>query len=77
MRLPSMSAPLPPKSDLPLWPPILATRAVGSRSALHAHHAMHLLLCFEGELRVRSPAAQSWTRAAGVLTGPDLLHVTR
>src|SRR5436190_14102943 len=60
--------------DAPLWPPLLATRGPGSESALHRHHAMHLILCLEGELRVRAAPARSWHRAAGVLTAPDVEH---
>src|SRR5216683_1833874 len=73
MRLPSLPA-LAPHVDLPLWPPILATRGKGSRSALHAHHAIHVLLAFEGEIRVRTRATARWTYASGVLSGPDVLH---
>ena len=73
MRFPSLlgSTPLP---EPPLWPPILATRGPGSLSALHAHHAIHLLVCLGGELRVRRRARAPWIRAAGVLTGPDVPH---
>jgi AraC-like DNA-binding protein len=74
MRLPSIPAPVLPQVELPLWPPILATRGKGSRSALHAHHGMHLLLAFEGEIRVRSRAMARWRCASGVLSGPDVLH---
>jgi len=74
MRLPSTRASAAASVDLPLWPPILATRGQGSFSALHAHHAMHLLLAFEGEVRVRARATARWTHAAGVLSGPDVLH---
>src|SRR5260370_4464499 len=74
MRLPSLPALGSPQVDLPLWPPILATRGKGSRSALHAHHAMHLALAFSGEIRVRTRATARWTCASGVLSGPDVLH---
>ncbi|APR83136.1 Transcriptional regulator, AraC family protein [Minicystis rosea] len=71
MRLPQM-----PLVDgpLPLWPPILAARAEGSRSAGHAHHAMHLVLAREGSLRVQRGADAPWDQAAGVLTAPDVPH---
>ena len=42
-----------------LWPPILAMRAPGSRSAAHSHHAMHILVCLVGELRVRGVGASA------------------
>src|SRR5260370_4755833 len=74
MRLPSLPALGSPQVDLPLWPPILATRGKGSRSALHAHHAMHLALAFSGEIRVRTRATARWTCASGVLSGPDVLQ---
>jgi hypothetical protein len=35
---------------------------------------MHLVVCLDGELRVRTRPAGSWSKAAGVLTGPDVLH---
>lgn len=52
----------------PLFPPILATRGPGGRSAKHAHHAMHLVLAIDGVLRVDG------ARAPGVLTMPDVPH---
>jgi hypothetical protein len=58
----------------PLWPPLLATRGPGALSAGHAHHAMHLLLAADGELRVRSDGETRWRRGAGVLTAPDVKH---
>jgi AraC-like DNA-binding protein len=50
------------------WPPVLAIWGPGGRSAPHAHHAMHVLLAREGELRVGR------RRAAGILTAPDVAH---
>lgn len=73
MRLPR----LPPSGsldELPLWPPLLAARGPGGESALHAHHAMHVVVAVEGLLAVRTGAAGVVRRAAGVLTGPDVLH---
>jgi len=58
---------------LPLWPPVLATRGPGVRSASHAHHALHLVVRLAGELRFRSGTTR-WIRAAGVVTGPDVKH---
>jgi AraC-like DNA-binding protein len=58
----------------PLWPPLLATRGPGALSAGHAHHAMHLVLAADGELRVRSDGETRWRRGAGVLTAPDVKH---
>jgi AraC-like DNA-binding protein len=74
MRLPSLP-PLPSElRALPLWPPLLAIRGPGARSALHAHHAMHFVIALSGELRVRSEARGPWTHAPGVLTAPDSSH---
>jgi len=70
-RLPDFSADSP---DLPLWPPLLATRGPGGLSTLHAHHAMHFALACRGELRVRAGRTGSWTSCAGVLTPADLPH---
>ena len=56
------------------WPPVLATRGPGSRSDLHAHHAMHFILGVEGDICVRTSENGRWSRAAGVLTAPDVLH---
>jgi AraC-like DNA-binding protein len=70
MRLPFVPGGLPVKA----WPPALAARGPGWRSALHAHHAMHLVLALEGELRVRGSPNGRWSRAAGLLTAPDSPH---
>lgn len=57
------------------WPPLLATAGPGSSSAMHAHHAMHLLVARTGTLRVRQGKASARARAwAGVLTSPDVPH---
>ena len=70
MRLPQLPAFRP--GELPLWPPLLATRGPGSKSGRHAHHAMHFALALGGSLRAR--AGGPWMEAAGVLTAPDLPH---
>jgi len=70
MRLPVVPGGIRAKA----WPPVLATRGPGSRSELHAHHAMHFILAVEGDIRVRTSHYGSWCRAAGVLTSPDSLH---
>lgn len=56
-----------------LWPPILATWGPGGASRQHAHHALHLVLCLEGSLRVSTPEGGEVT-AVGVLTAPDAAH---
>jgi AraC-like DNA-binding protein len=58
----------------PLWPPILATRGPGGHSGQHAHHALHILACLTGELRVRAGERGRWQRAPGLVTGPDVPH---
>jgi AraC-like DNA-binding protein len=69
---------LPPALDgavaPPLWPPLVATRGPGARSAPHAHHAIHVLLALDGELRVRRGGAARWATAPGVVTAPDVAH---
>jgi AraC-like DNA-binding protein len=59
---------------LPTWPPLLANEGAGSRSQSHRHHAMHLVLCRSGALRVRVGSGRYSEPAAGVLTGPDVMH---
>jgi AraC-like DNA-binding protein len=61
---------------LPLWPPLLATRGRGGESAPHAHHAMHIVACVEGQLHV-STGNESWQSAAGIITAPDVVHAIR
>jgi AraC-like DNA-binding protein len=58
----------------PTWPPLLATRGPGTRSSLHAHHALHVVLALDGELAFRSSARGAVQRARGVLTAPDVAH---
>jgi len=74
MRLSPLPALPSSAHELPLWPPLLATRGAGAKSALHAHHALHLALALEGRLALRSSARGEWSEAAGVLTAPDALH---
>jgi len=59
-----------------LWPPLLATRGVGGESAAHAHHAMHIVACIEGQLSVSTGNA-SWQSAAGLVTAPNVVHAIR
>ncbi len=70
MRLPKIRP--PSLVGPPLWPPLLATRGKGARSAPHAHHAMHLVIAVDGELKVQE--GRRWHGAAGVLTAPDVPH---
>src|SRR5262249_30352194 len=70
MRLPVVPGGIRAKA----WPPVLATRGRGSRSELHAHHAMHFILAVEGDIGVRTSDNGRWSRAAGVLTAPDIIH---
>src|SRR5712692_2958578 len=74
MRLPRLPAHAGKTHEFPLWPPLLATRGAGSRSAPHSHHAMHFVLGLDGELRTRASSRAPWTPAAGVLTAPDVVH---
>ncbi|MBV1857878.1 MAG: helix-turn-helix transcriptional regulator [Nannocystaceae bacterium] len=70
-----LGAPAPPPSaedSPPSWPPLLATRGLGSASTTHSHHGMHLVLALDGALTVETPDGSH--RAAGVLTAPDVPH---
>jgi AraC-like DNA-binding protein len=60
--------------EAPVWPPLLATRGPGGSSALHEHHALHLIVPYTGSIRVRGADAARWQSAAGVLTAPDVPH---
>jgi AraC-like DNA-binding protein len=60
-------------SDVPGWPAAIAVWGPGGRSGWHAHHAMHLVVRLEGDLRVRCIHSR-WLRAPGVLVGPDVEH---
>ncbi|WP_394841413.1 AraC family transcriptional regulator [Pendulispora brunnea] len=60
-------------AELPTWPPLLATRGFGARSATHMHHAMHIVLALEGSLAITAKGSAP-IRAAGVLTAPDVPH---
>ncbi|NVJ15755.1 helix-turn-helix transcriptional regulator [Myxococcus sp. AM010] len=69
-------APQAPWPDMPLvvWPTALAMWGPGDVTTKHAHHAMHLVLCRQGELSVRAQGRKTAEQAAGVLVGPDLPH---
>ncbi|WP_255208080.1 AraC family transcriptional regulator [Myxococcus sp. AM009] len=59
---------------LVVWPTALAMWGPGDVTTKHAHHAMHLVLCRQGELSVRAQGRKTAEQAAGVLVGPDLPH---
>lgn len=65
-------APARRQAEFPVWPPLLASRGAGGRSAKHAHHALHFLLAIGGELRAK--VGERWQSAAGVVTAPDAAH---
>jgi AraC-like DNA-binding protein len=66
-------APIPEGlQDYPYWPPLIASTGRGSRSAPHAHHAMHVVLARAGSI---SCTIEGETISApGFLTAPDVLH---
>ncbi len=68
-RLPNTAGP----GAATTWPPLLATRGPGGRSATHAHHAMHVVVALGGTLRV-APEEGEWREAHGVLTPADAPH---
>lgn len=59
---------------LPSWPPLLATEGEGGRSLSHRHHAMHVVLCRKGTLRVRIDAGRYSERASGAIVAADVTH---
>ncbi|HEX8793794.1 MAG TPA: helix-turn-helix transcriptional regulator, partial [Polyangiaceae bacterium] len=63
---------VPPPGALPLWPPLLATRGPGGATGRHAHHAMHIVMAFDGTLR--TDWGEGVRQAAGVVTAPDVPH---
>ncbi|WP_426754962.1 helix-turn-helix transcriptional regulator [Myxococcus sp. Y35] len=69
-------APQAPWPDMPLvvWPTALAMWGPGDATTRHAHHAMHLVLCRQGQLSIRAPGMKAAEQAAGVLVGPDAPH---
>ena len=60
-------------SEIPGWPAAIAVWGPGGRSDSHAHHAMHLVIRREGELRARWKGSP-WVEAPGVFVGPDVPH---
>jgi len=72
MLLPPPSS--PSRTGSLFWPPLLATWGEGATSALHAHHAWHLVVARTGRLRVRGSARGRWREAAAVLTRPRAAH---
>lgn len=63
-----------PMAPAPPWPPVLATRGLGGKSELHAHHAMHLLLARTRTLSVRTASGGAEQPCAGIVTAPDAAH---
>ena len=74
MRVGAGAAKAASLTALPTWPPLLATAGPGGRSGLHRHHAMHLVLCRRGTLRVRVEGGAWSSPIPGVLTAPDVPH---
>src|SRR5690242_17630458 len=58
----------------PAWPPLLATRGTGAKSAAHAHHAMHVVIAIDGELAFRIGARGAVQRAPALITEPGAVH---
>jgi AraC-like DNA-binding protein len=56
------------------WPAALFLWGPGSRSDLHRHHCIQLVMALKGSLRFRERARQRWTRCGGVLVRPDAWH---
>lgn len=73
MLLPQTTPSQAGASAIPGWPAALAIWGPGGRSDLHAHHAMHLVLRREGQLRARRMGSP-WVDAPGVFVAPDVPH---
>jgi AraC-like DNA-binding protein len=56
------------------WPAGLAVWGPGHAAAAHAHHAVQLVLPFEGQLRARGSRRPRWTRAGAIIVAPDASH---
>lgn len=56
------------------WPAVLFTWGPGGASALHAHHAWHLVVGLDGAIAVRDGPQARATPAGAVLTRPDVPH---
>ncbi len=59
---------------LVVWPTALAMWGPGDATTQHAHHAMHLVLCRQGQLSASAPGMRTAGKAAGVLVRPDAPH---
>ncbi len=46
----------------------------GHPAASHAHHAIQLVMLFEGKLKARRSARARWLRAGAVIVRPDVPH---
>jgi AraC-like DNA-binding protein len=56
------------------WPAALFLWGPGSRTDLHRHHCVQLVMALDGTLRFRQRPRQRWTRCAAVLVRPDAWH---
>ena len=56
------------------WPAALFVWGPGSRSDLHRHHCVQLVLALEGTLRFRQRPRQHWTTCGAVLVRADVWH---
>jgi AraC-like DNA-binding protein len=68
---PSVSARVKP--PIAHWPDVLSCRPPATRSELHRHHAMHLVVALQGEIRVHSPGADEQV-TFGMLSAPNCYH---
>ena len=56
------------------WPAALFLWGRGSRSDLHRHHSVELVMALSGTLRFREHARGAWTTCGAVLIRPDAAH---
>ena len=56
------------------WPAALFLWGPGSRTDLHRHHCVQLVMALDGTLSFRQRPRQRWSRCAAVLVRPDAWH---
>jgi AraC-like DNA-binding protein len=56
------------------WPAALFLWGPGSRTDLHRHHCVQLVMALDGTLRFRQGQRQRWTTCSAVLVRPDARH---
>ena len=63
---------LPDAAPMAVWPPLLAAAGPGDRTAVHRHHALHVVLPTEGT--IVATVGGDAVECEGVITGRDVEH---